>query len=54
MRWYESIEAGNVTAWTISLFLFLLFIGWIRHIAGQILMKLYEFFIGSKEHTAPF
>jgi hypothetical protein len=54
MRWYEFIEADKVMAWSISLFLFLVLIGWFRHIAGRVLTKLYEFFIGSKEHTAPF
>lgn len=50
----ETFKADNLIAWTISFFLFMLLIRWIRNIAGWLLMKLYEFFIGNKDHAAPF
>jgi len=54
MELNETFRADSLLPWTISFILFMLLIGWLRPLAEWILMKLYELFIGSEKHAAPF
>lgn len=53
MEFNEALNPENLAFWTMLLLFFMLLVKRGRYIIGWLLVKLYEFFIGDKDHVAP-